>query len=445
MRRLTSFGFTALAVGLTFGCAGGQTGDLSGQNGGQETGNASGGCDEHKQPLDSFDQMTEAGSAEQLLTYAERSFDAPLTWKKAGDGQSWQVGPESGEGQLHVDVVRGRSAYLLTYTPHEQSGAGATIDIGTVCPPTQLGVEAHVDVTTDGGALAESYDTLLRSTTLGVATLSVPFDPTKVKGTLVVSSSNPQAKLVQLSLDATLMAEGMTGRIAGLEQVQSGSGPSSAVSAASAVLAVWPDSAACQAFFQDGGGLGLPTTADALGFSGEQTLASLTPAQPAPITWLNGDSTTLSVSIEATGDGCFRVRDDLPVELGGGPSVTYPVTIKLESADGKLDGIYAGKVVATGSGGARSVIADATLNLAVDQVEQSGFASVSVPTGADGLLLRVETRLEAGSAVGSVRLLELTNPPCLTETPAPTPTPGGGSSSPGCAGQTQTPLESASW
>jgi hypothetical protein len=435
----------ALSLGPLSGCEGGQTGDLSGQNDGSGTTVEVGGCDEHREKLASFDTMTDAGSANQLLAVAERSFAAPLTWKAPAEGQSWSVGPESGSGQVHVAISRGQSAYLLTYSPHESGGGGATIDIGVTCPPTQLGVEAHADVTTDGGALNESYAVMLRSSSAGVAQLSVPFDPKQVGGELEITSSNPDAKLVQLSLDATLTDAGMSGSISGFEQLALGTGPDSAVSVSPAVLAVWPDSPACQSFFPDGAGLPLPLSGEVFGVTGEATLASLTlPAQP--ITWLDGKQTTLSIGFAASGDACLRVRSDLPVDVGGGPSVSYPVVISLRSADGRLDGAYPGKVVVVGSAGARSVSADVSLELSVDDVDSSGFASVAVPSSADSLLLRVEETLEDGMLAGNVRLLALTAGGCGSSNPAPSS--GGASmsaSSPGCAAQIQTPLESAAW
>jgi hypothetical protein len=442
----TFFGFAALALtlGLLPGCAGGQTGDLSGQKGtGHETG-SSGSCVEHKQKLAGFDEMTDLGTAEQVLAFAEKSFDAPITWKVAGAGQSWTVGPESGKGALHIDVARGQSAYLLTYTA-KQSESGETI--GILCPPPQLGVEAHVNLTTDGGALAESYDTLLHTSTPGVATLSVPLDLTKLSGALAVSLSDPHAKLVQTSLEATLMAEGTTGRISGIEQVDSGSGPDSVSSARGAVLAVWPASAACAALYRDGEGLGVPIGQQVLGVTGQKTLASVTPPAPVDIAWLSGATTKLGFGIVSTGDGCFNVRGDVPVEIGGGPTASYPVTISLKSADGRLDGAYVGQVVVTGSGNERRATASATLQLSVDELSKSGFSSVNVPADSDGLMLLVDSQLVHGSASGSVRLVSVSNPPCLTEPQKPMSTPGSGASagSNGCAGQSQTQLETASW
>jgi hypothetical protein len=183
---------------------------------------------------------------------------------------------------------------------------------------------------------------------------------------------------------------------------------------------------------------------EALGVTGTDTLASVSTAAPTPVTWMDGNATTLTVDIEPAGDGCFRVTT-LPAELGGGPTVSYPVNITAKSADGRLDGTYLGQVVVTGTGAARQVTASAYLQLSVDDVALSGFESTTVPDGADGVMLQFESKLDDGGASGSIQLLALTNPPCLTEPQEPTPTPGGGASAPGCEGQSRTQLEIASW
>jgi hypothetical protein len=438
----SSLGFAVSLFALVPACSGtgGQTGDLSGQNDGNGTETGSSGCEEHKQKLSGFDEETDFGTAEQVMAYAEKSFEAPISWKEAPEGQVWSAGPESGVGALHVDVARGDSAYLLTYTAKPNDSG---LEIGTICPPPQLGVDVHVSVATDGGALAESYDTLLRTSAPGVASISVPFDLTKLGGSFAVSTSMPGAKLVQLSLDATFMEAGMSGSIRGLQQIDTG-GATSASSASGAVLAVWPESAACQALFNDGAGLGMPLDSTALGATGTDTLASVAVAEPTPFTWLDGTASKLTVAIESTGDGCFRVLD-LPVEIGGGAGVTYPVTIGVKTEDGRLDGEYTGQVVVTGSGTERQVIASAYLDLSVDQVAESGFADVTVPSGSDALRLRFESQLEGGVATGKVELFAVDQPPCVTNPQPPMSTPGGGMSTPGCQGESLTKLEVASW
>ena len=153
---------------------------------------------------------------------------------------------------------------------------------------------------------------------------------------------------------------------------------------------------------------------------------------------------TVTVDVQATGDGCFRVSP-LPAEIGGGAGVTYPVTISVKSEDGRLDGTYAGSVVASGTGSERTVTATAYLDLSVDDVAKSGFSDVTVPAGSDGLRVNIELTLEGGVVSGIVRLVSVTNPPCLTNPEPPMSTPGGGMSTPGCSGQAQTQLEVASW
>ena len=112
-------------------------------------------------------------------------------------------------------------------------------------------------------------------------------------------------------------------------------------------------------------------------------------------------------------------------------------------ADGRLDGTYAGQVIAIGSGAGRSVVADASLQLAVNEADQSGFSGVDVPSGADSLMLRLETTLEGGMIAGTVRLVAITDPDCGS--PASSPSSDGSQGAPGCPGQTQTPIETASW
>lgn len=433
LHRLSSFVLAAQALVLVGACSGGQTGDLSGkgdrseQQAGHEN---SGGCDEHRAEV-GFDEETAAGTAEALLSYAERTFDSPLSWKTANDGQSWTVGPESGEGTLRVTVTRGAKAFVLTYTPPENDSGQEVTNVGVLCPPARLGVEAKVSVTTDGGALAESFDTVLRSETPGVAMLNVPFKVADLQGSLSVDSGNPNAELVQLGLDAVLTSVGTTGSISGLEQVTYGSGPNGTVSASAALLAVWPGGESCGA----GEGLGVELEDDVFGQTGVAALAAVSPEAPVAVQWLDGGATTLDIGIASTGDGCFRVSQS-PIPGDGGPVTQYPVTVTLQSADGRLDGSYSGLVESGYRNGERRVVATVALSLDAADVEQSGFGSPALPDGTERVLLQ----FEAGEGGGAVRLMAMSSSPCAMQASG-----GQGSGSPGCAGATQTQIEAASW
>ena len=430
----------ALAL-LAYGCAGGQTGDLSGNNddgNGQEVGGFNG-CEERRQKLASLDEVTDYGSAEQVLAFAERSFDAPLTWKAPRNGASWSAGPETGASSIHIDVARGQNAYLLTYEskPNEDG-----IEIGVGCPSPQLGVEAHVTVTTEGGALSESFDTLIRSQGAHLATLNVALDLSKLDGELAISYSNPNASLVQMSLNATLMPEGTTGSLSGIEQTEQGD----AVSAGQALLAVWPDAPACSLgeSHQDGSGIGVAADANALGITGEAAAELISGMTPVGVAWLDGSSTELTVTTELLGDGCLRASNPA-FGQGAGGTVTYPARFSVESADGRVNGEYTGTLVSYPEGDAHGIAANAFQELTLEQVAQSGFASAEVPSGVERLRVSFEARRDGEVSAGSLRLQGITDPPCLTEPQPPQPDPGGGMSTPGCAGSTVTAIESATW
>jgi hypothetical protein len=428
---LTYFSFATLALG----CAGGQSGDLSGNNDGGET--AGGNCEEHRQKLGGFDEPTEAGTAEEILAFAERSFEAPLNWKTAQSG-AWELSA-TGMDTLHVDVTRGANAYYVTYTP-KQSDSG--IEIGIVCPQTALGIDVHVEVSSDSGALAESYDTMLYASSRELATFNVPVKLDELGGSLEVSYPNPQTELVQVSLNATLMAEGMTGSLGGLEQTNHGD----AVSAGfGGVLAVWPDSPACAQQYGASSGLGVTPDQNALGISGDAAATMVADTTPASVTWMDGTETQLTLSATIEGDGCLRPAMYAGLDDGASGSVTYPARFVVSSSDGRLDAEYLGKLTTMPNGDQSTISAEATLELLPDQVAQSGFSSVEVPDGVHRLAAALSVTIEDGQVSGWVRLNALTDPPCLTDPPEPMETPGGGMSVPGCEGTHVTQLEQAAW
>lgn len=436
---LSSLGSLLLLGALLPGCEGGQTGDLSGNSDGgtSNVGETGGGCDEHKQKLAGLDTQTDSGSGEDVLGYAEKSFDAPIVWQTAGEGQSWELAPETGEGKLHLEVTRGTSAYALSYT--QKQGGNANLDLAAICPPPALGVEVHVDVKTDGGALAESFDTLLRVRTPGVAELDVPLDLSKLGGDLKVSFAEANSKLVQPHLSAVLTPAGMTGALTGTQETTSGT----IASGSQALLAVWPGDAACANASNTGEGIAAATDVELLGATGADTVASIAPAEAIAVTWLDGSSATLEIKVDEQGDGCFSV-DSTPVEIGGGPRVAYPVKLSLKSSDAHLDGTYDGQVIVHRIGNTRSVELQVTLLLAPADVAQSGFSDVTVPAGTNRVGLEVRLQTRDGVTSGSLRLTAISDPPCVTDPPPPMSS-SSGSSAPGCSGSMVQQLESTSW
>jgi hypothetical protein len=244
--------------------------------------------------------------------------------------------------------------------------------------------------------------------------------------------------LVQAGIEAVLTAAGSTGSLAAMEQTTSG-----AVAGASrALIAVWPDSAAC-VDAKDGVGLEVSLDDEMLGTNGTETLASVVLAAPAPITWMDDSKTQLAVTIESAGNGCFSVKDEGPIAADSGPGVSYPVLVTLKSDDGRIDGRYAGHAVVSGSGSERRVQVTADVEVDAAHLADSGFSGVSVPPGSERVRVSVKVNRHGTTAFGSVDLFASSSSPCTAEPPMSTP--GGGSSAPGCAGESTTRLENASW
>jgi hypothetical protein len=440
LHRFTLIGLVA----LTSGCGGGQTGDLSGRNGedGRKTGENGtlGGCDEVKGELSGFDEVTPDGSAEQLLAFAEQSFDAPLTWRAPREGAAWSASPESGESSIHIEVTRGQKAYALSYQqPTSEQGQLSN----AICPQSGLGVDAHIVVTTAGGALLEEYDTLLRSAGPHFATFSVDVDLSKLGGALTVASSNPKAKLVQLTLTGTLSAAGTTGKLSGMEQTDLGE----VSSAGQALLAVWPDAAACAStdVMKDGVGVPVASEVSALGITGDAAAELLSSMTPVGIEWeQSGTSTELTVETTVTGEGCVRPVTGYLQEHAWG-EVTYPASFAVESSDGRVKSEYQGTLVSFPSwdGNRNGVSAEAYVVFAPTQVAATGFSGIEVPQGVEQLVVDFEARVTGDLETGSIFLNGMSMPPCPMADPAPQP--GMGASSPGCAGEMRQVLEAGTW
>lgn len=445
LRPISLIGLSLLAAACSN--AGGQTGDLSGQNGeqGEGTVDSPANCKEERRKLGSFDEVTDLGSANGLLSFAERSFDAPLTWQPR-TGQAWHVAPESGQSSIHVEVTRGEHAYYVTSTPKstdDRSDLPSTGLVESLCPAPRLAVDAHVTVSSEGGALAETFDTTLYASYRGVASFSVPLDLEKLGGSLAIDYDDPQVELVQVGLGATLTDSGMTGSVSGI--VQRTTADAVSAGAGGGVIAVWPASPACASDpYSDLSGIGVTGSQNALGITGDAAAELLARTTPASVTWRDGTSTELTLGVELSGDGCLRASTIYGIEGGG---ARYPARFTLTSSDGRLNAAYDGVLQSTPNGDANGVHGEAFLELMLDQMTQSGFDGVEVPAEAERLGVRFSVDVDGGGrASGLVQLNGLADPPCVTD-PAPVPEPGSGSSqgSPGCAGTTIIALESATW
>jgi hypothetical protein len=438
--RVVRLGGVPLALCLA--CSGGQTGDLSGRNGdGGGEGNSSGQCEEILHPLGALDEATSLGfTAEQMLEFAAGEFHMPIVWQES---TAVEFGPESGTGELTLNVAYdGGSAYFVESRPRDTGQEdGPGLALGSACRDS-VRVEVTVSATTAGGALSETFTAKLDAASRFSATFSKELDPAALSGSFEISAVNPaEGQVKQFGMNATLTPFGVTGTLTSIVEVHYPGPNGGAVGAMGVTYATFPGSVACAGDGGDGTGFALPVGDQVAGFSGAQAIEQWSSATPVAVTWLDGSSTELTLAATSSGDGCARLGEwfsDEPFR------VSYPVQIAASSADGKLDGAYAGEIIvlADAEGNAGTILGTAVLPLTLAQVAQSGFSNAGDVSAYHRLALWLQSELVTPEFSGFLVLNGLVDPPCLTNPPEPDP---GGMGSPGCSGTEVTPIERAEW
>lgn len=426
-------------------CSGGQTGDLSGQNdkGGENTGGDQ--CNDVLHPLASLDEATSLGfSAGQILEFAAGEFKTPLVW---GQPSNVSFGPESGTGELTMNVsYEGGALYFVESTPKEGGQEGGEIGlVGSGCS-NSLRMDVTVSVQTAGGALNEAFEASLETSSRFAAEFNEPLEPASLNGSFEILSVEPaEGQVKQFGLSATLTPFGVTGTLSSIVEVHypgaAGDPTGGAVGAVGVTYASFPGSAACADGSGQSTGFSTPAAQMVVGFSGAQAIEQWNAATPVSVTWKDDSATELTLVATAQGDGCVRLGAWYDAEPF---RASYPVRITATTADGRLDGEYAGEMLVApdAEGNVASILGTANLPLALEQAAESGFSNVGDVSAYHRLFFTMSSKLESGTFSGSLALNGHTDPPCLTDPPPPDPD---GMGAPGCSGTEVTPIESTSW
>ena len=210
--------------------------------GGEGTDNtAGGGCDEAGRTDVALDAQTELGfSAAQLLALAEGEHAFPIVWQ--GDAESASASLQGTQTTMHVKLTRkpGASAQLVDLEPHVSTGAEDGFDIGTlgVPCPDRLEIDVEVALSTEDGALSESFDATLISSDGLSASWSASIDFADLNGSLQVSLSGSPAgsHLMPLSVQMMHTSFAIQGSLSAGIEGKNGSAAWSGVSR----LAEWP-------------------------------------------------------------------------------------------------------------------------------------------------------------------------------------------------------------
>lgn len=444
MKRRTLLAQTLVLLALMPACGGGQTGDLSGENG-KNGSNTSGGtgCEDHATDIRLDDAAALGFSAASVLTFVEGRFDSPITWQLV-NGVTYS--PSASQSTLSLTLTSLGKAQLVHSTP-PASGQEGGATIGYLCPPDRVRVAVHAELSTADGALQESFETSVDAASEHLALFDHALAQGELAGTFsatpkAVGGPTAKTSIVGFSMHALVAPGGIAGDFTA--QLSSIGPEVSSVS--SLTFARFPDDPACPT--QNGALPALPVTADnpALGFTGTEALARVASSGALPLRWSTTDSTKLTLEASDLGTGCLGTN---PFQYSpSAPNlVTYPVTLKATTGDGKLQGSYAASLVTWPATDGNGYLAELQLSrqFATKDVAQSGFSNVDVPADAQRLGLAIQALYDGTNASGSVRLDALVDPPCLTDPQSPMTGPDGSMSAPGCSGTMVTALVSGAW
>lgn len=430
MKKLIGLGIFSLALGCNATETGNPYGGSPDDNGqGVDSGLN---CDETTEDIDATEQTELGFSAEDLASAIAGRHTTTLAWL---DGSGVQYGPESGTGEITLEVTTG-DARFVTSRPRESGGDEAAIDlVGPGCR-NELELDVTLTLTSSGGALDETVDTVVRAVNPDFARAHFTLASDELGGTLEVSVAAPAGTVAdaapELSFDVGLSDLGITGAVNLLATFQSTDGSAVSVGFGSGALAEWPvDSCGPDA-------LRLPLTEEVRGMS----IAALTDAynalSPAVFDYRDGEPAQGTFALEATDQSACHALD---AGLDEQRSVQYAGALNVQTDDGRVDGSFPVTVTASVEGDGTlvdlSVFGSAFSNDPPGMAELPSAFGIQDTIDLDGYDMATvdyNSTLGPDSAWGTLSVRGFQQAPCVTDPPEPEELPGGGAGTPGCRG-----------
>jgi hypothetical protein len=382
------------------------------------------------------DAQTSLGfSANDVLAFAAGAHEEKLTWNdQAG---SFDYGPEHGEHGLTLRVTQKGAARLVSYTTDSHGGRGEIELYGGDECGDQLEIDVDVTLTTDQGALNETFATTLATRSDLAVKLYTTLDPKKLQGSFTATNLPQGFSLAQFSLDITLTKYGTQGSLrATIQTMSSGSGGSTGTGSvaigggSSRPLASWgPENCLYR-------GTALPLSAVVHGTSGADLLTLLNRSTTANVTFEGSAASAATISFSARSDRACVVLDNGFATIGGQGSIYVQAGLRIKSADGRIDATWPVAITSTSDDSGNV----AQVQVAIDDESLSQEGTFATRYGLSGVDVsrfdssRVQLMLTAAAQMpldGTFEVTGFTNVPC---TPMVTSRPGEGSSSSGCAG-----------
>lgn len=212
LRQLTSLLLLTVFASAS-GCAGGQTGS--------ET--VPGRCSEQRTPLELAEASPLGFSAADVLSFAEGEHVTTIEWHPI----DLPYGPESGTKQLTLSI--------------ESLGGARYVDRGeSSCCFAAVQVDVRVTLETSGGALGESFVTVLEARSADAASLLTIIEPPLGGGLTFDQRALGAERFMRLELYAHFEAANFSGGLrAGFESTSGADQPDGVVGFRSLEIASW--------------------------------------------------------------------------------------------------------------------------------------------------------------------------------------------------------------
>jgi len=406
--------FGAIALFALTGCMGGQTGGEIHEERpepphvSEDASAGSGGCEAVRSPLSREDRSL-GFSADDVLAIAEGRFATEIAWASASELVTF--GPETGTLPFTLDLSFTENVQRVQWAPKMTSGRGEAAGLG--CPPEALELSVSVRMTSEGGALDETFATAIRATGPDLVTLEHRLDLESLNGSFTVTPRTSGTRPRTLVVSARFSEYGVVGALKGEIDVE---GPSGTAGHASVVYGTFPPENHCgpDAFV-------VPLEIRLGGASAAEAWALVTDAFPAPLAWASGGRTTLSFDATPAERACLELR---PPEA---PRLFVPFSARVSTADERLDTTLSGQVEAASD--ANGVHARLQAGRACDDAdlaacgiagfERDGYAGY-------GVNMKAEVRSGASAAEPSGEIVVFARPPtdCVSTASSECPSRG---------------------
>jgi hypothetical protein len=416
--------------------------DLGGVGSGEGT--AGGACDETVSDV-GLDEQTPLGfSADDVLAFAGGEHTVSLAWVESNVA----YGPEHGRSEITL-TVEPLAAHFVARSPKTSSGSGPTIDIGTPLDGCRgsVKIDVRLGLSTQGGALAETVDTVIEASAADFASGGFSADLAMLAGSFEAQLTAPRnSELTRSSLQASFgfSQYGAVGSLSLFSEFRSLDGNAAGVGGGGPV-AHFPADDYC------GAANAFSVTADQAvrGVSMAAALEALNSDAPVAVRYQSGASSTLELAITSDVERvCVSFdRDQQYNGEAGGAVLEFAGSASLESADGRIDGTFPVTISAEPLGGALIFEARAEQS-AQDRAEAAALPAsfgVQDEVGFDaygGGSALFQSASSPSGAGGSLTLNGFIVPECISNPPVVDPAAG---SAPGCRGVDLVPLWSATW